>query len=277
MVLYGLTTLQAYFYSVHYTKDSRALKLLVLGVWLLDTLHVSFVGHAMYHYLVSSFGNPVAFVDGIWSLYSSMLVNLVMAIVVQSFFAMRIHHLCQSQIKWYLTTIILLIVFLHFCFGMETAVEFFIIRRLDKLQDVTFIAVLPFGITAVLSDIIIAVALCILLASNRSEFEVIVFTLMPNSFYTLAIDFIIGKLYANSLLATLNSRTSLRQKLDEGSSAEGTTTSFRVATARTAVQTESYDLTRMGALSDNDTSHFESRTEKAEIPQSRRFNPIATV
>lgn len=85
---------------------------------------------------------------------------------------------------------------------------------------------------------------------------------MPNSFYTLAIDFIIGKctsiptlykvpshmctlVYANSLLATLNSRTSLRQKLDEGSSAEGTTTSFRVATARTAVQTESYDLTRV--------------------------------
>ncbi|KIK63130.1 hypothetical protein GYMLUDRAFT_163834, partial [Collybiopsis luxurians FD-317 M1] len=34
----------------------------------------------------------------------------------------------------------------------------------------------------------------------------------PNSTYTFAFDFVIGKLYANSLLASLNSRKSLRRR-----------------------------------------------------------------
>ena len=34
-----------------------------------------------------------------------------------------------------------------------------------------FVAVLPFGVLAILSDILIAAALCLLLASNRSEFD----------------------------------------------------------------------------------------------------------
>ena len=36
---------------------------------------------------------------------------------------------------------------------------------------VQLIAAVPFGVAAVLSDIIIAVALCVLLGSNRSSFD----------------------------------------------------------------------------------------------------------
>lgn len=40
--------------------------------------------------------------------------------------------------------------------------------------------------------------------------EVIAFSASPNTLWFLAVDFVIGKLYANSLLATLNSRQSLK-------------------------------------------------------------------
>ena len=42
--------------------------------------------------------------------------------------------------------------------------------RLFKLS-VQLIAAVPFGVATVLSDIIIAIALCVLLGSNRSEFD----------------------------------------------------------------------------------------------------------
>ncbi|KAG6809712.1 hypothetical protein H0H93_015566, partial [Arthromyces matolae] len=43
--------------------------------------------------------------------------------------------------------------------------------------------------------------------------EVIVFYVFPDSFWFWALDFVIGKLFANSLLATLNSRKTLRSNL----------------------------------------------------------------
>jgi len=92
---------------------------------------------------------------------------------------------------------------------------------------------MPFGICSVLSDVLIAGALCVLLHGNRTSFhntntlvtklivyainrclltsavavaEVILFAVKPDSLWFMAINFVIGKLYAYSLLATLNSR-----------------------------------------------------------------------
>ncbi|KAJ8580092.1 hypothetical protein M405DRAFT_886256 [Rhizopogon salebrosus TDB-379] len=52
--------------------------------------------------------------------------------------------------------------------------------------------------------------------------EVIAFAISPNSLWFIAIDFVIGKLYANSFLASLNSRSALRGRSppshDEGMS-----------------------------------------------------------
>ncbi|KAH8117679.1 hypothetical protein DFH11DRAFT_851797 [Phellopilus nigrolimitatus] len=107
------------------------------------------------------------------------------------------------------------------------------------MKELTFIAALPFAIAAVLSDIVIAASLCYLLQHRKTTFrstnillnylivyainrclltsviavvEVIVFAASPNTYWFLAIDFVIGKCYANSLLATLNSRAALRGK-----------------------------------------------------------------
>ncbi|KAG6837375.1 hypothetical protein H0H93_010533 [Arthromyces matolae] len=59
------------------------------------------------------------------------------------------------------------------------------------------------------------------------------FTALPNSFYSFAFDFIIGKLYANSLLATLNSRSALRSKEYGEVTVQGTALSFRSSSIAT--------------------------------------------
>ncbi|KAF5371827.1 hypothetical protein D9615_009571 [Tricholomella constricta] len=259
MSVYGITTLQTYFYYTYYPKDAYGTKALVAIIWMLDTLHVILMCHSMYYYLISGFGNALMLVEGNWSLFTSIAINVIIAFVVQCFFTKRIYTLSPDRIKWWLSGIIGLTVFAHFFFGMETVVYFFKKREFSRLKELNFISVLPFAITAILSDILIATALVLLLASNLSDFEdtntiinrlivyainrciltsavavieVVVFVAVPNSFYSFAFDFIIGKLYANSLLATLNSRKALRGKGQDDNS-RATSTSFRLASVAT--------------------------------------------
>jgi len=260
MAIYGITTLQSYFYYMSFPKDDIATKLLVLLIWILDTVHVVFMCHALYFYLIIGFGNIQALVDGTWSLFASLGVNVIISFITQCFFTERISRLCSPQKRWWVTIIIGITVLAHFVFGIETVTFLFIKKEFQRLKEASLIAAVPFGITAVLSDIIIAATLCVLLGSNRSAFEdtnsvingiiifainrciltsavavaeTIVFSILPNSFYSLAMDFVIGKLYANSLLAVLNSRAtlSLRSNVRETSDSAELSTSFRVTSA----------------------------------------------
>lgn len=235
--LYGLTTLQTYFYYVHYPDDGFDIKALVSLIWLLDSLHMAIVSYCIYYYLVINYNNPPALGVGHWSLFMSVGLNVIIAFVVQCFFTRKIHILCGPKFKWFVTSIISLSVVAHLAFGLETVVFLFIKKELSKLPEMTLIAATPFAITAVLSDIFIAGALCWLLHGSKTNFkrtntvisklivyainrclltslvavgEVIAFSASPHTLWYLAIDFVIGKLYANSLLATLNSRQSIK-------------------------------------------------------------------
>ncbi|KJA15314.1 hypothetical protein HYPSUDRAFT_72104 [Hypholoma sublateritium FD-334 SS-4] len=226
MAIYGITTLQTYFYFLSFPKDGRRTKLLIGG-----------------------FTNPSLLINGNWSLFASIAMNVALAFLVQAFFTHRIFLLCEGPKRYWITGIISIFVLAHF--GRFEKKQFVL------LKEVSLTSVVPFGITTVISDILIAAALCVLLASNRSSFadtnsvinkliifavnrciltcaaaiaETIVFSVLPNSFYTLALDFVIGKLYANSLLAVLNARADLRPNARNDSSTE-LSTSFNVTPA----------------------------------------------
>ncbi|KAF5353533.1 hypothetical protein D9756_007836 [Leucocoprinus leucothites] len=227
---------QTYFYYVHYPDDGFDIKALVSLIWLLDSLHMAIVSYCIYYYLVINYNNPPA-LGHIRSLFMSVGLNVIIAFVVQCFFTRKIHILCGPKFKWFVTSIISLSVVAHLAFGLETVVFLFIKKELSKLPEMTLIAATPFAITAVLSDIFIAGALCWLLHGSKTNFkrtntvisklivyainrclltslvavgEVIAFSASPHTLWYLAIDFVIGKLYANSLLATLNSRQSIK-------------------------------------------------------------------
>ncbi|KAF8807037.1 hypothetical protein BYT27DRAFT_6617947 [Phlegmacium glaucopus] len=296
MGIYGITTLQAYFYYMSFPKDDIPTKLLVAAIWILDTIHVVFMCHAVHYYLIVGFGNPQALVSGTWWVNSSLFlgiahvarisilrtlfvsfrrtqysatwltlfcqasigVNVVVSFIAQCFFTERIFQLCPTRHRWWVTGIIGITVLAHFVFGIETVAFLFIKKEFRRLKEVSLVAAVPFGIVAIVSDILIAATLCILLGRNRSAFEdtnniingliifainrciltsavavaeTIVFSILPNSFYSLAIDFVIGKLYANSLLAVLNSRATLRSDSRGASDSTELSTSFHVTSA----------------------------------------------
>ncbi|KAF8200166.1 hypothetical protein BJ912DRAFT_623513 [Pholiota molesta] len=265
--LYGLTTLQTYLYYVYYPKDSGSMKSIVSIIWILDTLQAAFMTFSVYHYLVTSYFDLASLETGHWSLFLSVAFNTVISCIVQIFFIVRISQLCSPRYRWWIVSIIGVVVAAHFAFGVETVVFMFIKKDLAKLSDISLFAATPFAIFAVLSDFMIAGTLCYLLQGSRSGFrrtdtiistliiyainrclltsivaivEVIVFALMPHTLWFLAVDFFIGKLYANSLLATLNSRVAIRatntttlnsmhlSELDFGSSNETETKNERM-------------------------------------------------
>ncbi|KAI6156388.1 hypothetical protein EDD17DRAFT_1626042, partial [Pisolithus thermaeus] len=66
-VLYGITTLQTYVYYMHDSGDASTIKFIVAGIWILDTLHASFMGHFLYHYLITNYGVPASLEYIVWS------------------------------------------------------------------------------------------------------------------------------------------------------------------------------------------------------------------
>ncbi|EGO03142.1 hypothetical protein SERLA73DRAFT_176663 [Serpula lacrymans var. lacrymans S7.3] len=236
-ILYGITTLQTYLYFIHYPKDSPYTKALVAVIWVLDTTHITFMCHCMYYYLITNYSQPSALAQGIWSLDMSMAVNLLIAVLVQTYFALLIFRLSSMRVRWWITSIIMLFVVAHFAFGLETVALMYIGKDFTALRQMILIAAMPFALFAVLSDLCITAALCILLYGRRGIFrrthaivdtlivyainrclltsvvaivEVIMFATSPNSLWFIAIDFVIGKLFANSFLASLNSRKTIR-------------------------------------------------------------------
>lgn len=119
-ILYGLTTLQTYFYYVHYTNDGFDIKFLVSLIWVLDSLHMAIVAYCIYYYLVINYNNPLALGVGHWSLFMSVAFNVIIAFIVQCFFTRKIHILCRPGLRWFVTSIIGLTVVAHLAFGMDS-------------------------------------------------------------------------------------------------------------------------------------------------------------
>ncbi|KAF8875233.1 hypothetical protein BD779DRAFT_1678337 [Infundibulicybe gibba] len=254
MVVYGITTLQMYFYFINYPKDSFGLKTLVATTWTLDTLHTVLVCYSLYTYLILGFGNPRILVSGTCSghylcvsiyafacartlfivgIKASAAANIPLVAIAQGFFTLRIYRLSRRKIKWILSSVIGFTVFAHFCFGIETVIYFSTIAEFSKLNEVTLKSESnDFKNTnnLITKLIIIAINRCVLTCAAAIA-GIIVFVAKPQGFYTFGIDFVIGKLYANSLLATLNARRSLGRGSPEAS--DVAFTSFHITPAVT--------------------------------------------
>ncbi|KAL4073586.1 hypothetical protein J3A83DRAFT_4229735 [Scleroderma citrinum] len=121
-ILYGLTTLQTYLYFMNYPDDGAAVKIFVMIIWILDTLHVSLMSHVLYYYLISNYSNELALANGVWSLYASMAVNMCIACLVQAFFTVKIFYLCRHRLKWLVIAPIMIAILAHLGFGIGVSV-----------------------------------------------------------------------------------------------------------------------------------------------------------
>ncbi|KAI6107477.1 hypothetical protein EDD16DRAFT_1740699 [Pisolithus croceorrhizus] len=134
-------------------------------------------------------------------------------------------------------------------FGIETIVLLLVNEETSVVKQIRFYAATPFVAAFALAEVLITTSLCVLLydSGTRSSFSStkrilttliiyavnrcilvlvvalaeLITTVELQSAWSMAIDFVIGKFYANSLLATLNSRQHLRSQGSTTESNEG--------------------------------------------------------
>ncbi|VDC00776.1 unnamed protein product [Peniophora sp. CBMAI 1063] len=95
--IYGVTCLQYYLYFAHYSsRDSRLVRALISFLLALDTLHAVLLGVCYYYYSVTHFADYHALMKPHWSLLAQVGVGTAMSLLVQCFYAYRIHRLSKA-------------------------------------------------------------------------------------------------------------------------------------------------------------------------------------
>ncbi|KAI6122084.1 hypothetical protein F5141DRAFT_1094841 [Pisolithus sp. B1] len=65
--LTSLFPVKTYVYYMHYSGDASTIKFPVGAVWILDTLHVAFMCHVLYYYLIINYGVLTSLEYDVWS------------------------------------------------------------------------------------------------------------------------------------------------------------------------------------------------------------------
>ncbi|KAI0706388.1 hypothetical protein C8Q76DRAFT_800829 [Earliella scabrosa] len=254
LVLYGVVLHQAYGYFRVYSEDALWLKALVIAALVLETIVTGFNVDACYNLLVTNYSNPDLDRAVYWSFALLAVFPASVAVTCQTFFARRVWLIGRRYRIIVYTAVILMLAELGF--PIACTVEIFRAPHLDDALKWAWLVsarnaaatATDFLLTAVLiyslrksrtgikrTDSMINIlimyaintgkydlnrtALDVELTRPLSAFNVLCLicgAVLPQSFTYVAVDLVASRLYANSLLAALNSRklVSQRGKLD---------------------------------------------------------------
>ncbi|KAJ6558369.1 hypothetical protein B0H19DRAFT_1150912 [Mycena capillaripes] len=238
--LYGISVLQVYLYYRNYPSDHPLLKSTVALLWVLDTLCTIFVAHSLYTYFVLNFGlNPTVDLIIPWSFTSEKFLVTLITFIAQCFYARIIWKISSNII---ITASVSVLAVVTFALGIVTTVHLFqnplataisarsfqilsgLVQGLAALNDVLITVCLcvwlyqqkagtggwqerhAFGTDKILDTLILyAVSRGVLVAVTQFMFLVLNLSL-PHATYWMPFHQAVGKLYVNSVFATLNVR-----------------------------------------------------------------------
>ncbi|KAG9225088.1 hypothetical protein CCMSSC00406_0008748 [Pleurotus cornucopiae] len=272
-IFYGITSVQTYIFFRSSENDRRTFKALILFLWILDTLHLALVTHALYFYMITNFANPEAVVVPSWSILAQVYVTCISDLIVRGVFARRVWLL--SGKKYFLVILIAVFSLLTAIVGFgkssnmnELQLELtnwpaltpvFASKAFELGSFLAFQSISWMMYTAlssgVASDVVIAVSLVTALLRSRTGFKradslvntlmlytintglfttfvpvseslciltciaslctglcFITYAIWPAELIFMGFYFCLSALYLNALLATLNARSSLRDK-----------------------------------------------------------------
>ncbi|KAJ7220843.1 hypothetical protein GGX14DRAFT_676206 [Mycena pura] len=243
-VAYGISVVQVYLYFRNYPKDSIFLKLTVAALWTLDTLSSIVMSHALYTLYVLNFNNLFADVKMPWSWPLSMAIlvpQFILAIVGFSdatkitfrlrstppplsstdgksgVLSLALVSCASSSFKYPALPSVAGLYLTVYLFQFPTVVSLFghTTRSMTTIIEST----------GLVCDITITISLIYYLRSRkatgvrstRDMIDSLIMNVMSRGILTavcitLLFILLLGKLYVNSILATLNVRTSVRGK-----------------------------------------------------------------
>jgi hypothetical protein len=234
------------YYFQHYQDDKPSSKLMVAVVWFLDVLHTITVFTSDWLWLIEHFGE-VGISNWIpWSLGVTVVLTAMVTIIVHGFFIFRIHGLSRGN--WFVVGPILVLAVVRLGFASTTCAKMLVYADFGTFVDnVAWVFTMGL-VTSSILDVVITLCLLWYLGNAKTGFAgmdqivnclslyaienglitsvAIVISLgcwlgMRHNLIFMAIHFVVAKLYANSLLATLNSRKNIRERNRATSFSEG--------------------------------------------------------
>ncbi|KAI0339258.1 hypothetical protein BDW22DRAFT_1361751 [Trametopsis cervina] len=241
-ILYGVTTVQTYNYfeDSRNRNDGKLINNAVLILWLIDTLDTAFSAHFAYYYNVLWVVDPTILTKIIWSGAAHVMLGGIGDIIVTGLFCYRIWKFGGK--KWPLILIIPPAVISFISFEVMGILALIITDIKESQEKELWLWEMSYGLKTC-SDVCVMISLCFFLFKHRTGGfrsttsivnrlifytintcilttssalgNLVLYTLLPNSFWWMVLTGISPKLMMNSLLALLNSRTSLRRRVRE--------------------------------------------------------------
>lgn len=232
--LFGMSSSQAYIYYDRFPKDMWTYKILVGVVWALDSLHTALMSHTAYFYTVSNFGNFRALDEKpVFSFNLEIGIVPILAFIVQSYFAHRAFAVERSRRSLVLSACIEGLAVAQLVLGIAACVIAF--TKFDGFFNIGSHswALIAWLSTSALANLLVASSLCWSFYTHETAFSDedglltkflmygvhtgVVTTLVtvvdlgfvvgwPRCMAFMGLNYILGKLYTNTLVYALNRR-----------------------------------------------------------------------
>ncbi|KAI0269764.1 hypothetical protein BC834DRAFT_569779 [Gloeopeniophorella convolvens] len=229
-LLYGISITQTFIYFSTFKKDRTWMKLVVLFIFLADTMNSVFDIEYIYNALVNNYNNPQAIMKANWVFGTDPAMTAIIGATVQIFFAWRVKVLTNS----YIASAFIAVGALVECLGgIGTSIAIGIVPQWLEFQKFKVTVIIWLAASTV-TDIAITTILVWHLRRHKGSFKVsndildklirmtvqtglvtsiwatldlALYLGVPNSGAHLAFNLALSKLYSNSLLSSLNSRS----------------------------------------------------------------------
>ncbi|KZV67330.1 hypothetical protein PENSPDRAFT_755014 [Peniophora sp. CONT] len=237
MILYGVLLMQIFNYYSSYQDDLKALRVAVAVILVLETLQQALILHSLWYYLVHLGAEDITAGTAVnWSFVGRLVPTELGTLIVEFLFVARIWILGDRK-KPYLLLFVPAVV--AFGFGIALIVHFFQRPAFGDAPSSRWF-IIAWAATRTLADLSIAATKCWKLNRSRRDLSaeiqsvlwsifsfalttgiltsvfalliIITYLVLPFDFVYAGIYTIYGKIYANSLLASLNTRQALRAR-----------------------------------------------------------------
>ncbi|KAJ7700341.1 hypothetical protein B0H17DRAFT_1176754 [Mycena rosella] len=246
--LLGTLAVQVYKFHICFPKERAAIKALVYSLFLLEVAQTGITSHFAYYILVTGWGHPNIFSKLPWSGLATPIFTGITSASVQIFFAWRIYILKREKMVYRgISIVIVLLALMQSLAAIISDARFAVTTEVAELQRLMS-GVKTWLIGSAICDVLISLTMVVILTEYRMKTpwkrtdslitklifntvetgvitavvaiaDVVLFIMFPSNNLQQTPAFILGKLYSNLLLVTLNARASTSTGTPSGSRA----------------------------------------------------------
>ncbi|EIW52153.1 uncharacterized protein TRAVEDRAFT_53581 [Trametes versicolor FP-101664 SS1] len=240
MMLYGVTVHQTYRYYRLYPNDRTLLKFFVFLIFVLEAFHslLWIIAGSEYHYLIAEPFNSGSLAKGHWSVRLAVIGTAFTVCTTQCFYASRIYFIGPKYKRLVIPALVLLVVSKGFAIAAGVS-AFRFTPSIADFQSISWLVSVSYGLAGV-TDVTLASTLVAVFRRSRtgskrtdsvldtliiysintgvltSVFSILAFIfalILPGNLIYAGLSIVGTKLYANSVLAVLNSRREINNRL----------------------------------------------------------------